>query len=91
MPEMNYDENKKEYPKSPEPFMGGEISGRRDLPDELRENLGSRRVPKLSNVRFPDADGVVSPIWCRYSVREPPVTGWWYLDSQPAPRWSPQP
>ncbi|MBI1277894.1 MAG: radical SAM protein [Anaerolineaceae bacterium] len=40
--------------------MGGEISGRRDLPDELRENLGSRRVPKLSNVRFPDADPVVA-------------------------------
>ena len=60
MSDINYDDRKKEYPKSPEPFMGGEISGRRDLPDELRENLGSRRVPKLSNVRFPDADGVVA-------------------------------
>ncbi len=60
MSDLNYDDRKKEHPKSPEPFMGGEISGRRDLPDELRENLGSRRVPKLSNVRFPDADGVVA-------------------------------
>ncbi len=60
MSDMNYDERKDNYPKSPEPFIGGEISGRRDLPDELRENLGSRRVPKLSNVRFPDADPVVA-------------------------------
>lgn len=60
MSDINYDERRKQYPKSPEPWMGGEISGRRDLPDELRENLGSRRVPKLSNVRFPDADGVVA-------------------------------
>lgn len=60
MSDMNYDETKKQYPQSPEPFIGGEISGRRDLPDELRENLGSRRVPKLSNVRFPDADPVVA-------------------------------
>jgi len=60
MSDVNYDKNQKEYPKSPEPFIGGEISGRRDLPDELRENLGSRRVPKLSNVRFPDADSVVA-------------------------------
>ncbi len=60
MSDMNYDENQKKYPKAPEPYIGGEISGRRDLPDELRENLGSRRVPRLSNVRFPDADGVVA-------------------------------
>jgi len=60
MSDINYDERKQNYPKSSEPFIGGEISGRRDLPDELRENLGSRRVPKLSNVRFPDADGVVA-------------------------------
>ncbi len=60
MSDMNYDDNQKKYPKAPEPYIGGEISGRRDLPDELRENLGSRRVPKLSNVRFPDADGVVA-------------------------------
>jgi len=60
MSDVNYDENQKKYPKAPEPYIGGEISGRRDLPDELRENLGSRRVPRLSNVRFPDADGVVA-------------------------------
>ncbi len=60
MSDINYDERKQQYPKAPEPYMGGEISGRRDLPDELRENLGSRRVPKLSNVRFPDADPIVA-------------------------------
>ena len=60
MSDMNYDENQKNYPKAPEPYIGGELSGRRDLPDELRENLGSRRVPRLSNVRFPDADAVVA-------------------------------
>jgi radical SAM superfamily enzyme YgiQ (UPF0313 family) len=60
MSDINYDERKQQYPKAPEPYAGGEISGRRDLPDELRENLGSRRVPKLSNVRFPDADPVVA-------------------------------
>jgi radical SAM superfamily enzyme YgiQ (UPF0313 family) len=57
---INYDELRKHYPKSPEPWAGGEMSGRRDLPDPIRENLGSRRVPKLSNVRFPDADPIVA-------------------------------
>lgn len=57
---INYDELRQKYPKSPEPWAGGEMSGRRDLPDPIRENLGSRRVPKLSNVRFPDADPIVA-------------------------------
>ncbi|MBN8619010.1 MAG: radical SAM protein [Anaerolineae bacterium] len=60
MSDINYDKRKQEYPKAPEPYAGGEISGRRDLPDNIRENLGSRRVPKLSNVRFPDADPIVA-------------------------------
>ena len=70
MSDMNYDKDSKEYPTSPEPFMGGDISGRRDLPDELRENLGSRRVPKLSNVRFPDADTVVAKFTEEYRQAE---------------------
>ncbi len=57
---INYDELRAKYPKSPEPWTGSEMSGRRDLPDPIRENLGSRRVPKLSNVRFPDADPIVA-------------------------------
>jgi len=57
---INYDDLRKRYPKSVEPWMGGEMSGRRDLPDPLRENLGTRRIPKLSNVRFPDADPIVA-------------------------------
>jgi radical SAM superfamily enzyme YgiQ (UPF0313 family) len=57
---INYDDLKKAYPKAEEPYSGGEISGRKDLPDEIRANLGSRRVPKLSNVRFPDADPIVA-------------------------------
>jgi radical SAM superfamily enzyme YgiQ (UPF0313 family) len=57
---INYDDLKKAYPKEAEPYSGGEISGRKDLPDEIRANLGSRRVPKLSNVRFPDADPIVA-------------------------------
>jgi len=42
------------------PYVGGETSGRRDLPEHLLANLGTRRVPKLSNVRFPDADPIVA-------------------------------
>jgi radical SAM superfamily enzyme YgiQ (UPF0313 family) len=42
------------------PYVGGETAGRRDLPEEVMANLGTRRVPKLSNVRFPDADPVVA-------------------------------
>ncbi len=60
MSDINYDKLKADYPKVEEPYTGGEISGRKDLPDDLRANLGSRRVPKLSNVRFPDADPIVA-------------------------------
>ena len=60
MNNQEYDALRRAYPQSPEPWLGGEISGRRDLPDPIRENLGSRRVPKLSNVRFPDADPIVA-------------------------------
>jgi radical SAM superfamily enzyme YgiQ (UPF0313 family) len=42
------------------PYVGGETAGRRDLPETLMANLGTRRVPKLSNVRFPDADPIVA-------------------------------
>jgi anaerobic magnesium-protoporphyrin IX monomethyl ester cyclase len=42
------------------PYIGGETAGRKDLPEQLMANLGTRRVPKLSNVRFPDADPVVA-------------------------------
>lgn len=42
------------------PYVGGENSGRKDIDEALRENLGTRRVPKVSNVRFPDADPVVA-------------------------------
>lgn len=60
IPQINYDDLRRQYPKSPEPWTGNDVSGRRDLPDPIRENLGSRRVPKLSNVRFPDADPIVA-------------------------------
>jgi len=59
-PQIDYDKLRKAYPVSPEPYIGGENSGKKDLPDEVRANLGSRRVPKLSNVRFPDADPIVA-------------------------------
>lgn len=49
-----------ETPDERKPYIGGETAGRKDLPDLLRENLGTRRVPKLSNVRFPDADPIVA-------------------------------
>ncbi len=55
-----YEEYRADYPKDDAPYVGGEIAGRKDLPDNLRENLGTRRVPKLSNVRFPDADPIVA-------------------------------
>lgn len=42
------------------PYIGGETAGRKDLPEHLAANLGTRRVPKLTNVRFPDADPVVA-------------------------------
>lgn len=60
MSNINYDDLKAKNPHGEEPYAGGEITGRKDLPDEIRANLGSRRVPKLSNVRFPDADPIVA-------------------------------
>jgi radical SAM superfamily enzyme YgiQ (UPF0313 family) len=42
------------------PYIGGEMSGKKDLPETLKENFGTRRVPKFSNVRFPDADPIVA-------------------------------
>jgi len=60
MSDMKYDDYRAKYPKDEAPFVGGETAGRKDLPDHLRENLGTRRVPKLSNVRFPDADPIVA-------------------------------
>ena len=35
------------------------MNKRIDLTDELRENLGTRRVPKLPKPRFPNADEIV--------------------------------
>src|SRR5919201_153916 len=29
---------------------------RDDIPQDIRDNLGTRRIPKLPNARFPDAD-----------------------------------
>lgn len=66
MNNQEYDALRRAYPQSPEPWLGGEVSGRRDLPDPIRENLGSRRVPKLSNVRFPDADPIVAKFTDEY-------------------------
>jgi anaerobic magnesium-protoporphyrin IX monomethyl ester cyclase len=60
MSDMKYDEYRAKYPKDETPYIGGETAGKKDLPDQLRENLGTRRVPKLSNVRFPDADPIVA-------------------------------
>ena len=60
MSNSNYDDLRAKNPHGEDPYAGGEISGRKDLPDEIRSNLGSRRVPKLSNVRFPDADPIVA-------------------------------
>jgi radical SAM superfamily enzyme YgiQ (UPF0313 family) len=59
-PQIDYDKLRAAYPVAAEPYIGGENSGKKDLPDEIRANLGSRRVPKLSNVRFPDADPIVA-------------------------------
>jgi radical SAM superfamily enzyme YgiQ (UPF0313 family) len=55
----NYDEMNR-FIKSDEPYSGGEMSGNKELPENLRANLGTRRVPRLSNVRFPDADPIVA-------------------------------
>jgi anaerobic magnesium-protoporphyrin IX monomethyl ester cyclase len=60
MTDQNYDQYRAKYPKDEAPYVGGETAGKKDLPDEIRENLGTRRVPKLSNVRFPDADPIVA-------------------------------
>ena len=61
----NYDNKKYDAARaaafrSKEPYAGGEMTGRKDLEGELKENLGTRRVPKVSNVRFPDADPIVA-------------------------------
>jgi radical SAM superfamily enzyme YgiQ (UPF0313 family) len=56
---QKYDAARKAAHRSPEPYIGGAITGSKDLGPELRENLGTRRVPKVSNVRFPDADPIV--------------------------------
>jgi anaerobic magnesium-protoporphyrin IX monomethyl ester cyclase len=60
MSDIKYDDYRAKYPKDEAPYIGGETAGKKDLPDEIRENLGTRRVPKLSNVRFPDADPIVA-------------------------------
>jgi anaerobic magnesium-protoporphyrin IX monomethyl ester cyclase len=60
MSDKKYDDYRAQYPKDDAPYIGGETAGKKDLPDQIRENLGTRRVPKLSNVRFPDADPIVA-------------------------------
>ena len=57
---QRYDADRATAYRSPEPYAGGEMTGRKDLEGELKENLGTRRVPKVSNVRFPDADPIVA-------------------------------
>src|SRR5690606_18584520 len=54
-----YDERRKAAYRSDAPYAGGALTGSKELPEQLRENLGTRRVPKVSNVRFPDADPIV--------------------------------
>jgi anaerobic magnesium-protoporphyrin IX monomethyl ester cyclase len=63
MTNFNYDQYRKKAFVSPEPYIGGELSGRKDLPEEIGANLGTRRVPKVSNVRFPDADPIVAKFY----------------------------
>jgi anaerobic magnesium-protoporphyrin IX monomethyl ester cyclase len=55
-----YDVVRKQAFRSEEPFAGNDMTNRKDLSLELKENLGTRRVPRLSNVRFPDADPIVA-------------------------------
>lgn len=55
-----YDQVRKQAFRSEEPFAGNDMTNRKDLSLELKENLGTRRVPRLSNVRFPDADPIVA-------------------------------
>lgn len=55
-----YDAVRKAAYRSDAPYAGGEMSGRKDLESKLMENLGTRRVSKVSNVRFPDADPIVA-------------------------------
>ncbi len=57
---QRYDAARAAAYRSAEPYAGGEMTGRKDLEGELKENLGTRRVPKVSNVRFPDADPIVA-------------------------------
>ena len=54
-----YDAARKAAYRQEGPYIGGEITGSKELEPELKENLGTRRVPKVSNVRFPDADPIV--------------------------------
>lgn len=54
-----YDAARKAAFRNPGGYAGGEMTGSKELPEPLRENLGTRRVPKVSNVRFPDADPIV--------------------------------
>ena len=64
----------------------------------LRENLGTRRVPKVSNVRFPDADPIVGALHVgklEYNTDvllvNPPAPDGEHLDPHPAPRGPSQP
>jgi radical SAM superfamily enzyme YgiQ (UPF0313 family) len=61
---MNVNETKDNNERKP--YVGGDTAGRRDLPEPIMANLGTRRVPKLSNVRFPDADPVVAQFTTEY-------------------------
>lgn len=54
-----YDAARRAATRNAGPYVGGDITGRKDLETELKENLGTRRVPKVSSVRFPDADPIV--------------------------------
>jgi anaerobic magnesium-protoporphyrin IX monomethyl ester cyclase len=63
---IDYDALRKAYPQAPQPYTGGSNTGNRELPEPIRDNLGTRRVPKLTNVRFPDADPVVAKFTDEY-------------------------
>lgn len=63
-----YDQVRKSAYRNEGVYTGGELSGRKDLEERLMENLGTRRVPKVSNVRFPDADPIVGKFSDEYQT-----------------------
>ena len=65
---------------------------------DLKENLGTRRIPKVKMVNFPNADEIVrqgllnaprSKESRRYPAGEPANAGRWLLDPYPTPGGAP--